>query len=73
LPGPWPRRWMWFYLAAFGCSTLLFLILSFNLDWVDQQPTLVRLIKLYLNWLYWNILISTLMPNLLLNLPQRRD
>jgi tetratricopeptide (TPR) repeat protein len=73
LPSPWPRRWMWFYLAAFGCSTLLFLVLSFNLDWVDQQPSLVRLLKLYLSWLYWNILISTLMPNLLLNLPQRRD
>ena len=73
LPTPWPRRWMWYYLAAFGSSTVIFLILSFNLEWVDQYPTMVRLLKLYLGWLYWNILISTLLPNLLSNLPQRRD
>jgi tetratricopeptide (TPR) repeat protein len=73
LPAPWPRRWMWFYFAAFGLSTLLFIVCTLNIDWTNQSRLLVTFCNRYQDWLTWNILISTVLPSVLVNLPQRRD
>ena len=74
LPAPWPRRWMWLYLAAFATATLAFLVMTLYSDEVlNRNLWVVKPLRAYLEWRYWNILISTLLPNVLSNLPQRRD
>lgn len=74
LPAPWPRRWMWFYLTAFATATLAFLVMTACSDEVlNRNPWILSPLRGYITWRYWNILISTLLPNVLGNLPQRRD